>query len=256
VARVACVALLALVTALLASVLADSAPDHDANQALGAAQSLASGTGHASPFPCYALQHTAAPVLPVPQTIVPPGGAFAPWVALALAPMAVALPPVPWASGVVLACVAGAAAQAAFLAWNAATVAAWFVSWRYLLPLLPLCVVAGGGRCADGFFRRARGDRAAHDAAAAGTRLRRQPLPRGVGGRQCPRGLRIGVRGRRGRGAARAPAGALTVAAARPLGAADRRRAAARSRRGAGARSGAYGEGSTAPRITAVDAAD
>ena len=96
-ARVAYVTVLALVAALLASVLADSAPDHDAIQALGAAQSLAAGTGYASPIPYYALQHAAAPALPVPQTIFPPGGAFALRVALvagvpaALAPMAVAL---------------------------------------------------------------------------------------------------------------------------------------------------------------------
>jgi hypothetical protein len=46
------------------------------------------------------------------------------------------------AARVVLACVVGAAAQAAFLGWNVATVAVWFASWRYLLPLLPLCMVA------------------------------------------------------------------------------------------------------------------
>jgi hypothetical protein len=97
VACVAYVAVLVLVTALLASVLADSAPDHDAIQALGAAQSLAAGTGYASPIPYYRLQHAAAPTLPVPQTIFPPGGAFALRAALAvgvpaaLAPMAVAL---------------------------------------------------------------------------------------------------------------------------------------------------------------------
>jgi hypothetical protein len=51
------------------------------------------------------------------------------------------------------------------------------------------------------------------------------------------------------------PAGTLIVAAARPLGAADRRRAAARCRLGAGARSSAYGAGSTPARVTAGDAA-
>ena len=70
VARVAYVTVLALVAALLASVLADSAPDHDAIQALGAAQSLAAGTGYASPIPYYALQHAAAPArfLPLVDT--------------------------------------------------------------------------------------------------------------------------------------------------------------------------------------------
>lgn len=38
----------------------------------------------------------------------------------------------------VLACAAAALAQAAFFAWNTATVAPWFASWRYLLPLLPM----------------------------------------------------------------------------------------------------------------------
>ncbi|MFM1987611.1 MAG: hypothetical protein RJA99_568 [Pseudomonadota bacterium] len=42
------------------------------------------------------------------------------------------------AAAALLACAAAAGAQAAFFAWNAATVATWFASWRYLLPLGPL----------------------------------------------------------------------------------------------------------------------
>ncbi len=91
------IALLVLVAVTLGMALPASAPDHDAIQALGAAHSLAAGTGYASPIPYYELQHAAAPALPVPQTIFPPGGAFTMQAAIAvgippaIAPMAVTL---------------------------------------------------------------------------------------------------------------------------------------------------------------------
>jgi len=91
------VGLLVVVAATLAAAFARSAPDHDSIQAIGAARSLAAGTGYASPIPYYELQHAAAPTLPVPQTIFPPGGAvalgaaIAAGVAPAIAPMVAAL---------------------------------------------------------------------------------------------------------------------------------------------------------------------